>query len=163
MKKWADKGRRAQQYKIGDRVLVRLVPEQLRFLRKRDRRLMCKYEGSVIILSKIGNTSYRIDPPKWMKVHPVFHVSNLKPYHADLSDASRSQSTREAISMKPPSERRVEEILVDRITVVSRRTIKEYLVFGPEEISWEREHDLRAFKQKIEKFLTTKSTRTSTD
>ena len=104
---------------------------------------MRKYEGPMIILSKIGNTSYKIDTPMWMKVHPVFHVSNLKPYHADLSDASRSQSTREAINMKPPSERRVEEILVDRVTVVSKSSIKEYLVkwegFGPKEISWERE------------------------
>ena len=69
--------------------------------------------------------------------------------------------------MKPPSERRVEEILADRVTIVSKRTIKEYLVkwegFVPEEIGWEREHDLRAFTQKIKKFLATKSTRTSTD
>ena len=69
--------------------------------------------------------------------------------------------------MKPPSERRVEEILADRVTVVSKRTIKEYLVkwegFGPEKISWEREHYLRAFTQKIEEFLATKSTRTSID
>ena len=120
-------------------MLVRLVPEQLRFLRKCDRRLVHKYESSMTILSKIGNTSYKIDPPKWMKVHPVFHVSNLKPYHADPSDASRSQSTREAISMKPPSERRVEEILADRVIVVSKRTIKEFLVkwegLGLEKIS----------------------------
>ena len=91
----------------------------------------------------------------------------LKPYHIGPSDASRSQSTMEAISIKPPSKRRVEEILADRVTVVSKRTIKEYLVkwegFSLKEISWERELDLQAFKQKIEEFLTTKSTRTSTD
>ena len=91
----------------------------------------------------------------------------LEPYHADSSDASCSLSTKEAIIMKLSSERQVEEILADRVTVVSKRTIKEYLVkwedFGLEEISWERELDLRVFKQKIEEFLATKSTRTSTD
>ena len=167
MKKWADKGRRAQQFKVGDLVLVRLVPEQTRFLRKQDRRLVRKYEGPVKILDRVGQASYKIDPPKWMKVHPVFHVSNLKPYHADPNDASRSSSTRADISMKPPSERRVEEIIADRQTMISRRPIQEYLVkwegLGPEEISWEREYDLRAFKQKIEEFQATKSTRASTD
>jgi hypothetical protein len=90
MKKWADKNRRALNFNVGDKVLVRLVPEQLRFLRKQDRRLVRKYEGPLKILAKVGNASYKIELPKWMKVHPVFHVSNLKTYHEDPSDPSRS-------------------------------------------------------------------------
>ncbi|GMI94553.1 hypothetical protein HRI_003124600 [Hibiscus trionum] len=145
----------------------KLPQEQLRFLWNRDRRLVRKYEGPLPIVAKVGNSSYRIKPPTWMKVHPVFYVSNLKPFHADPSDASRGLSDKEPICVKPPSQRRVEEILADKfVTVSKKKPVWEYLVkwegLGPEESSWERDHDLKAFQQKIEEFLATQSTRTST-
>ncbi|OMP12181.1 hypothetical protein COLO4_03420 [Corchorus olitorius] len=69
--------------------------------------------------------------------------------------------------MKPPSQRRVEEILADRTSIVRRKPTLEYLVkwegLGPEEVNWEKALDLQAFQQKIEDFLATKSTRSSTD
>ncbi|OMO71364.1 hypothetical protein COLO4_28292 [Corchorus olitorius] len=69
--------------------------------------------------------------------------------------------------MKPPSQRRVEEILADRTSIVRRKPTLEYFVkwegLGPEEVSWEKALDLQAFQQKIEEFLATKSTRSLTD
>ncbi|WRX18657.1 Reverse transcriptase/retrotransposon-derived protein [Theobroma cacao] len=121
MKEWVDKGQREQHFKMGDLVLVKLVPEQLRFLRKRDRRLVGKYEGLIPVVARVGRTFCRIDPPKWMKVYPMFHVNNLKSFHVDLVDASKSQATRATISTKPPSQRRVEEILAKRMTTINRR------------------------------------------
>ncbi|XP_022760101.1 uncharacterized protein LOC111306539 [Durio zibethinus] len=108
MKKWANKGRRV--------------------LKEARSRLVRKYKSPVKILSKIGNAYYKIDPPKWMKVHPVFHVSNLKPFLADPTNASHRESTRAAIIIKLPSEHQVEEILADRVSRISRRIIHEYLV-----------------------------------
>ncbi|KAK8646204.1 hypothetical protein V6N13_119998 [Hibiscus sabdariffa] len=129
MKKWADCGRRDQQFEVGDLVMVKLMAEQLRFLRNRDRRLVRKYEDPV--------------------------------------DASRGQSVRESICTKPPSERVVDEILGDRVIIVSKKPIREYLVswegLRPDETSWEREHDLKAFRRKIEEFQAMQSTRTSTN
>ncbi|XP_022760023.1 uncharacterized protein LOC111306411 [Durio zibethinus] len=48
------------------------------FLRKRDRRLVRKYEGPVRVLSKVGNASYKIDPPKWMKFITYVYTINSK-------------------------------------------------------------------------------------
>ena len=31
------------------------------------------------VLKWVGNTSYRVALPTWMKIHQVIHVSNLKP------------------------------------------------------------------------------------
>ncbi|GMI86957.1 hypothetical protein HRI_002365000 [Hibiscus trionum] len=167
MKKWADHGRRDQRFKVGHLVFVKLMVEQLRFLRNRDRRLVRKFEGPLQIVAKVGNNSYKIKLPSWMKFHPVFHVSNLKPFHADPSDASRGLSDRDPICTKPLSQRRVEEILADRfVTVSKKKSVREYLVkwegLEPEESSWEIDHYLKAFKQKIEEFNAAQLTRAST-
>ncbi|KAE8690049.1 hypothetical protein F3Y22_tig00110929pilonHSYRG00045 [Hibiscus syriacus] len=136
MKKCADRNRRDLHFQVGDLVLVKLMPEQLRFLRQRDRRLVRKYEGPFSIVAKVGNASYKVNPPTWMRVHPVFH-------------------------------RHVDEILAGRIVKVGGKQRREYLVkwggFDQEENTWEREYDLRAFKQKIEEFQAKQSTRTSTN
>ncbi|KAE8689279.1 Ankyrin repeat family protein, putative isoform 2 [Hibiscus syriacus] len=101
--------------------------------RSRDRRLVRKYEGPVSIVAKVGNASYKVDPPTWMRVHPVFHVSNLKSFHTDPNIDNQR-----------------------RIVKVGGKQRREYLVkwggFDQEENTWEREYDLRAFKQKIKEF-----------
>ncbi|KAK8539059.1 hypothetical protein V6N13_135823 [Hibiscus sabdariffa] len=94
MKKWSDRGRRDQQFKVGDLVLIKLIAKQLRFLRNRDRRLVRKYEVPLSIVAKIGNNSYKIKLPTWMKVHHVLRGSNLKLFHVDPMDASRGQLVR---------------------------------------------------------------------
>ncbi|KAG8645673.1 hypothetical protein MANES_10G083832v8 [Manihot esculenta] len=144
MKKWADENRRLQEFIVGDLVIVKLLPEQLRFLRNRDKRLVRKYEGPVPVVAKIGPTSYRIEPPKWMTVHPVFHVSKLNPYNADESDASRNITSRPAVTGAPPVNQGVEEILAERVVKSTKRPPhKEYLIkwngLGVEETSWEKE------------------------
>ena len=61
MKKWADLGRRPQEFKVGDLVLVKLQPASLQFFRKRVHKgLVRKYEGPFPIISRVGNVSYKL-------------------------------------------------------------------------------------------------------
>ncbi|KAE8676710.1 hypothetical protein F3Y22_tig00111582pilonHSYRG00743 [Hibiscus syriacus] len=85
------------------------------FLSQRDRCLVRKFEGLVSIVAEVGNASYKVDPPTWMRVHSVFHVSNLKSFHTDPNVANQSIPVRESIGTQPPSHRHVEEILAGRI------------------------------------------------
>jgi len=168
MKKWADTKRRPLEFQPGDKVLIKLRPEQFRFRGQRDQRLVRKYEGPVEVIEKVGKTSYRVQLPSWMKIHPVIHVSNLKPYHADPYDERRNVVTRPPVTMKNPTKKVVDEILADRIRRVGRprRDLKEFLVkwrdLPEEEISWERAEDLQSATAQIAAFEQRRLTGTST-
>ncbi|KAG8644127.1 hypothetical protein MANES_11G101550v8 [Manihot esculenta] len=82
-----------------------------------------------------------------MKIHPVLHVSRLKPYHADVTDDTRNQPSRPAVSRAAPVHQGVEEILAERVIKTTKSPrYKEYLVkwkgLSIEETSWEKESSL---------------------
>ncbi|KAK2984524.1 hypothetical protein RJ640_025021 [Escallonia rubra] len=102
MKKHADKNRRSQEFNVGDKVMVKLLPQDHKFLRGRDSRLLQKYEGPLTIVKKIGKMAYKVDPPNWWsrQLHPVFHVSMLKPLYEDTADPSRGQIRKPGLKPK---------------------------------------------------------------
>ncbi|KAK3040020.1 hypothetical protein RJ639_027331 [Escallonia herrerae] len=102
MKKHADKNRISQEFNVGDKVMVKLLPQDRKFLRGRDSRLLQKYEGPLTIVKKIGKMAYKVDPPHWWsrQLHPIFHVSMLKPFYEDTADPSRGQIKRQGLKPK---------------------------------------------------------------
>ncbi|KZV51023.1 hypothetical protein F511_43983, partial [Dorcoceras hygrometricum] len=94
MKKWADAKRRQREYSIGDKVLIKILPQQFKAFRGVHKGLTRKYEGPFPIIARVGKVSYRLDLPNTLKIHPTFHVSMLKPYHSDDQDESRGYSHR---------------------------------------------------------------------
>ena len=94
--------------------MIKLRLEQFRFHGNRDQRLVQRYEGPIEVIENVGRTSYRLQLPTWMRIHPVIHVSNLKPYHLDDDDHQRNQVTLLPVTMKDSSKKEVEEILAER-------------------------------------------------
>ncbi|XP_034695628.1 uncharacterized protein LOC117921777 [Vitis riparia] len=142
MKKWANKKRHHTEYKVRDMVLVKLLPQQFKSLRPVHKGLVRRYEEPFPILGKVGKVSYRVELPPRLKIHPVFHVSYLKPYHEDKDDSSRGLSKRAPTAIVTSYDKEVEHILVDR--VIRRRgvpPVTEYLVkwkrLPESEASWE--------------------------
>ncbi|KAK2976515.1 hypothetical protein RJ640_000106 [Escallonia rubra] len=168
MKKHADKNRRSQEFNVGEKVMVKLLPQDRKFLRGRDSRLLQKYEGPLTIVKKIGKMAYKVDPPNWWsrQLHPVFHVSMLKPFYEDTADPSRGQIKRPGLKPKAAGKRVAEAILNDRVITASRKRHQEYLVkwqgYMDEENTWERAADLSAYTDKIEAYHMQKLTRAST-
>nr|GEX26120.1 putative nucleotidyltransferase, ribonuclease H [Tanacetum cinerariifolium] len=86
-KSYADRHRRALEFKPGDRVFLKVSPCRgvRRFGLKG--KLSSRFIGSFEILDRVGEVSYRLAlPPKLSHVHNVFHVSllrgyNYHPYH----------------------------------------------------------------------------------
>ena len=91
---------------------------------------MQKYEGPIEVIEKVGRTSYRLQLLTWMRIHPVIHVSNLKPYHPDNDDQQGNQVTWPSVMMKDSSTKEVEEILAERTRRIGKpkRNLQEFLV-----------------------------------
>ncbi|CAL9010477.1 unnamed protein product, partial [Prunus brigantina] len=77
MKKWADKHRRDVVFQPGDMVFVKLNPSQHKSTRRLHKALLRRYEGPFPIIRSVGRVAYRVELPPRLKIHPVFHVSNL--------------------------------------------------------------------------------------
>ncbi|KAK3008924.1 hypothetical protein RJ639_014706 [Escallonia herrerae] len=158
MKKHADKNRRSQEY-VGDKVMVKLLPHDLKFLKGRDSRLLQKYEGPLTIVKKIGKMAYKVDPPHWWnrQLRHVFHTKPTPP-----GAKSRDKDSNPKVAGK----RVAEAILNDRVITASRKRHQEYLVkwqvYMKEENTWERAADLSAYTDKIEAYQMQKLMRAST-
>ncbi|GJS86569.1 putative reverse transcriptase domain-containing protein [Tanacetum coccineum] len=78
-KTYADKRRKPLEFKVGDRVLIKVSPrkEVVRFGKKG--KLAPRYVGPFEIVECVGTVAYRLKLPQELScVHDTFHVSNLK-------------------------------------------------------------------------------------
>ncbi|KAM2621540.1 hypothetical protein TB2_026279 [Malus domestica] len=167
MKKWADRKRRNVEFQTGDQVFVKLNASQHKSTRGLHKSLLRKYEGPFPIIKKVGKAAYVVELPPRLKFHPVFHVSNLKPYHADNEEPSRGESHRAPPLMTEAFDKEVESIEAKRVVVRPRQPKHvEYFVkwkgLPYSEATWEKEMSLWQYKDLIQTFERQESTRTST-
>ncbi|MCI20795.1 hypothetical protein A2U01_0041958, partial [Trifolium medium] len=87
MKHQADKHRKDVKFQIGDLVLVRLQPyrQQSVALRK-NQKLGLRYFGPFEIIACVGKVAYKLKLPDNAKIHPVFHISQLKPFKGTAAE-----------------------------------------------------------------------------
>jgi len=78
-KSYADKRRKPLEFRVGDRVLLKVSPWKgvVRF--GKQGKLSPRYIGPYKIIARVGPVAYRLQLPREMSgVHNVFHVSNLR-------------------------------------------------------------------------------------
>ena len=81
MKLSADKHRSDKEYQVGELVLLKLQPyAQSSLVNRPYPKLSFKYFGPYKVTERIGRAAYRLDLPENSQIHPVFHVSQLKPF-----------------------------------------------------------------------------------
>lgn len=79
MKSYADLKRREEVFNVGEMVYLKLQPYRQRSLAKRPfEKLAAKFYGPFEVVKKIGLVAYELKLPSTSKLHPVFHVSQLR-------------------------------------------------------------------------------------
>ncbi|CAH1414979.1 unnamed protein product [Lactuca virosa] len=80
----ANKKRREVNFQPGDQVLVKLRPyRQISVANRLTNKLSKRYYGPFEVIERVGKVAYRLALPPTSKIHPVFHVSILKPFNGD--------------------------------------------------------------------------------
>ena len=124
----ADQRRQDQRYAVGDRVLLSTahmaVPPNL------TRKLTKLYEGPFVIEARIGENAYRLTLPDSVQLHPVFNVSQLRPYNDPARTfPGRVNEPSPPVVIEGENEYEVEAVLLHQ-DIVNRQgqSTREYLV-----------------------------------
>nr|GEV00212.1 putative reverse transcriptase domain-containing protein [Tanacetum cinerariifolium] len=83
-KSYADLKRKPMEFQVGDKVMLKVSPWKwvVRFGKRG--KLNPRDVGPFKVLEKIRKVTYKLEHPKELsRVHNMFHVSNLKKFHAD--------------------------------------------------------------------------------
>nr|GEX10528.1 putative reverse transcriptase domain-containing protein [Tanacetum cinerariifolium] len=83
-KSYADQKRKSMEFKVGDRVMLKVSPWKgvVRFIKKG--KLNPRYIEPFKVLAKVGDVAYMLELPQELsRVHHTFHVLNLKKCYAN--------------------------------------------------------------------------------
>ena len=159
MKKWADEKRRAVEFEVGDKVMLKLTPPIWKKITRKSahKGLIQRYDGPFLITRRIGRLAYRLDLPSRLKLHPVFHVAFLKPYVEDPADPGRYVRRRAPPTVRKQFTEIAEAILDHKTEGMSKKNRRtHYLVKwkgkAPEEATWEKETTLWQFEDLIKQY-----------
>lgn len=151
-----DQSRRPLTFQVGDEVLLSSKHIHLKTGPHTARKLLPQWIGPFAVLQVVNPAAYKLKLPSSLQVHPVFHVSLLKPYHA----SGRVQPPPPPMLLEGPDADifQVDSILDHRDRKISKnRTKREYFVawvgYGPENNTWEPASNLAGSKAKISQYL----------
>jgi hypothetical protein len=139
----ADKKRRDADLRVGMRVWLSTAHLPLR---TGTRKLSERFTGPFPILEQVTREAWRLDLPPTLRIHPVFHSSQLKP-------AVGQPRQRQPILLADDSEEFEVEKLLDRRVV---RGKEQFLVrwrgYGPFDDTWEPRENLSNAPEALKAF-----------
>jgi hypothetical protein len=154
MKRYADKKRSERVLEVGDMVYLKMQPYRMAaFGIRQSIKLTSKYYGPFRILEKIGALAYKIQLPAGVKIHPVFHVSQLKKHlgtHAVPEAGLPLISEDGKIKTQPLQVLQTRSL--PRNNVLVTQWLVEWANLTPEDSSWE---DANFIKSVFPAFYTT--------
>lgn len=145
MKYQADKHRTERSFVIGDMVFLKLQPYvQSSVVRRANHKLSFKYFGPYKVIDRIGEVAYKLQLPASSKIHPVFHVSQLKKVISPTSAVQPNLPFQFSHLQVPV------QVLQSRVRQVGQKTVAQGLILWsdstPAEATWE---DLEPLRQQF--------------
>lgn len=130
-----NKHRRDITFQVGDK--VRLSTVNLQLPSTMSKKLKSKFLGPFRVEKVVSPVAYKLKLPSSLRIHPVFHVSLLQPWHEDAEFPDHTTPTSHPPPVIPEDNQYTVEALLDKRK--SRGRI-EYLVrwegYGPEDDMW---------------------------
>lgn len=150
-KKNHDRRHQPMRFKIGDEVM--LAAKNIKQLRP-NRKLADKFLGPFRVQEIVGThaQAYRLKLPPSYKIHDVFHVSLLEPYHARSGSETRIGP---AIRMEDHDEWEVQSIQAHKDTTKGRQYLVRWKGYSPAEDTWEPEANLANAPEAVDNYLST--------
>ncbi|CAG8795620.1 4262_t:CDS:2, partial [Racocetra persica] len=144
----ANKKRRYLELNEGDLVLLNstnIIPQKS--AKRASKKLIAKLIGPFKIVQKISAVTYRLKLPETLCIHPVFHISLLKPYYpSKFRDEVRKEPPE--IATEDPEEHEVKAIL-------DKRTYYRHPLY---DATWEPLTNLENYKDLVKEFEKTGET-----
>ncbi|KAK1423842.1 hypothetical protein QVD17_19151 [Tagetes erecta] len=145
-KSYADQRRKPLEFKVGDKVLLKVSPWKgmVRFGKRG--KLSPRYIGPFEVISRVGPVAYRLQlPAELSNIHDTFHVSNLKKClineelaipHEEVHINDKLNFIEEPVEVMDRQEKQLKrsKIPIVKVRWNSRR--------GPE-FTWEREDEMK--------------------
>jgi hypothetical protein len=154
--------RPAPEFAVGDKVW--LMRRNIRTTRP-SQKLNVKRMGPFKIVKVVGDEklAYRLELPKRMgRIHSVFHVSLLEPYHENQW-AGRVQEPPPPEEIEGELEYEVKEILDSKVVRGRLKYLVEWVGYGPEECTWESAEDVENARGLVASFHLAHPNRPSSD
>jgi hypothetical protein len=145
MKKYADLKHTERELEIGQQVYLRLQPyRQTSISHRRALKLAPRFYGPFFITRRVGKVAYELDLPPEARIHPIFHVSQLKPRLGSASVALPKLPPVDANGVLPPEPA---EVLDRRSRPKDNRPLIELLIRWEgqtaDDAMWEEFHSLK--------------------
>jgi len=151
MKRQADRNRKeAEEYKVGDKVLISTKNFSMELRRRATKKLTEKFIGPYVVKKVVSENAVELELPAMLRIHPVVNVRRLVKYREQIEGQKKIPPP--PVEVAGEKEYEVEEIL-DR---QERRGKTKYLVkwkgYTAEGNTWEGLENLKNAGEKIEEF-----------
>ena len=101
--------------------------------------------------------AYKLKLPPHMKIHPTFHVSQLKLYKKPTNESRTYQRPDPVLTTAGEEEYEVEEIINHRTRHRGRQVIRKYLIlwkgYPAHEMTWEPKDNVANAPEKIAEYF----------
>ncbi|CAG8638636.1 1222_t:CDS:1, partial [Paraglomus occultum] len=157
--KYANNNRRHLMFKTGDQVLLSMRNTNNPIDRNRPtKKLTPRFTGPYTIVKVISPVAYKLNLPETMKIHPVFHVSLLKPYQPSPDEFARPTPPPAIVESDTGQEEyEVEAILDKRVIRKKTQYLVKWVGYPLHDATWEPVRNLSNAPEIIKEFELTRT------
>lgn len=139
MKQMADKRRSEREFQVGDLVYLKLQPYRQHSLRKfRNQKLSPRYFGPFPVEARVGKVAYKLSLPSSARIHPTFHVLQLKKHIGTAVSAPTLPPIGSDGALLKSPVRILDRRLVKQGNQAAVEVLVEWADTFPEDVSWEK-------------------------